>query len=150
MKKCKDCHKTKPLSEFYVHHGMKDGHLNKCKECTKSHVKKNRSDNIDYYREFDRKRGNLPHRVEARRNYRKTESGKEALNRGSAAYIKRNPLKRAAHNSVSNAIRDGKMKKGPCKVCGETEGVHGHHDDYSKPLSVRWLCHTHHRAEHKF
>ena len=149
MKNCKDCHKIKPLSEFYIHPGMKDGHLNKCKECTKSHVKKNREDNIDYYREFDRNRGNLPHRVEARRNYGKTEAGKAALNRGKSAYIKRNPIKTAARYAVNNAIRDGKMKKGPCEVCGTTEGIHGHHDDYSKPLSVRWLCHRHHRAEHK-
>jgi len=34
-KKCFKCNQVKPLIYFYKHTGMKDGHLNKCKTCTR-------------------------------------------------------------------------------------------------------------------
>lgn len=46
MKPCIACNKIKPLDEFYLQKGMKDGHLNKCKECCKSQDKYRRENNI--------------------------------------------------------------------------------------------------------
>jgi len=56
----------------------------------------------------------------------------------------------ACNRAVGNAIRDGRLNRGPCEVCGSRESVEGHHEDYSKPLDVRWLCREHHKALHAF
>jgi hypothetical protein len=42
------------------------------------------------------------------------------------------------------ALETGGIVRGPCAVCGIEEGVEGHHEDYSKPLEVKWLCPVHH------
>ncbi len=57
-------------------------------------------------------------------------------------------LKQVAHWTVSNAIRSGRLIPQPCEVCGSTKNIHAHHDDYTKPLIVRWLCLHHHHDEH--
>jgi len=36
----------------------------------------------------------------------------------------------------------------PCTVCGAMKSE-AHHEDYSKPLEVTWLCRTCHKAEHR-
>lgn len=148
MKKCTKCGETKGREEFYRHARMADGLLSKCKTCTKRDVRENRARNIEYYREYDRARANLPHRVEARAAYAQTPEGRAANNRANRAYLERNPVKRAAHIATGNAIRDGRLIREPCEVCGEVD-AQAHHDDYSKPLDVRWLCTTHHAEWHK-
>lgn len=72
---------------------------------------------------------------------------------GSAAYNKRwksrNQEKARAHKIVETRLRYGKLSKQPCERCGATDLVHAHHDDYSKPLEVMWLCPLHHKERHR-
>lgn len=51
------------------------------------------------------------------------------------------------HMQVHRAKKAGRLVSQPCEVCGQQK-VDAHHDDYSKPLTVRWLCRLHHRAHH--
>ena len=62
-------------------------------------------------------------------------------------YRDKNPEKHRAHLAMRNAIRSGILVRKPCEVCGSNK-TEGHHDDYSSPLSVRWLCKKHHLEAH--
>lgn len=65
-----------------------------------------------------------------------------------AKYRIAHPTKHAAHMAVLNAVKRGDLQRGVCEVCGSSS-VEGHHDDYDKPLVVRWLCSKHHREHHR-
>lgn len=150
-KVCFKCGVEKPLADFYKHPQMPDGHVNKCKECNKKDVRENRSSKIDYYREFDKKRNKLPHRVLKAKLYAKTEVGKKNHTESIKRYRANNPNKHKAHSAVNNAVRDGKLKKPSlCEHCGVKGVLHGHHHSYEEIhwLSVEWLCPKCHAKEH--
>ena len=130
-KQCFKCETVKPLEDFYKHPKMADGRVGKCKECNKADVRENRSAKVDYYREYDRQRGSRQPK-----EYQKQ-------------YRKRNVMKYASHILVGNSIRDGKLTPMPCEICGTSDRIHAHHDDYAFPLAVRWLCAAHHSQWHK-
>ena len=53
-----------------------------------------------------------------------------------------------ARATVNNAIKAKKIVKGVCEICGTDKKVHAHHNDYAKPLEIRWLCFYHHKEAH--
>lgn len=133
MKTCFKCLQSLPLEAFYKHSRMRDGHLNKCKACTKADALAHRLKNLEEYRSYDRMRASMPHRVKQR-----TRIAKE--------YQAKYPERRAANNAVNNAVRDGRLRKQLCWVCGAK--ALAHHPDYSRPLDVVWLCQPHHKQTH--
>lgn len=150
MKLCRECNTQKSLSEFYKHAAMSDGHLNKCIPCVKSRVSKHREANLETIREYDKNRSKEPHRVQARKAYAQTDTGKLVKKKSMDAYRKRHPMAYAAHIVTRNAVRDGKLIPASCcSVCSSTEKIEGHHDDYTKPLDVRWLCERCHKSWHR-
>lgn len=134
LKECFKCKKVKPINEFYKHPKMGDGHLGKCKECTKKDVSSNYADNREQYAEYEKKRFQDKKRKEATIVYQRNRRA-------------RNPEKYKANNEVGNALRDCRLKEEPCEVCGDLV-VEAHHEDYSKPLDVNWLCRKHHLERH--
>jgi hypothetical protein len=150
MKVCKSCSIEKPLLDFYKNHSMSDGHLNHCIPCVKSRIKKHREVNLEKIREYDRKRGKQPHRIEAVIRYQKTEAGKIVRRKSQIAYRERYPMKYAAHLIFNKAKCDGLISKASnCSICNSDKKVEGHHDDYTKPLDVRWLCKKCHDEWHR-
>ena len=134
-KECFKCKAVKPLEEFYKHAQMADGHLNKCRECTKKDARDHREKNLEQIREYDRKRGKLPERV--KKNIEVSKKWRNADRRRSAA-----------HNAVARALRSGQLIPIPCERCGDENSL-AHHEDYDKPLDVVWLCHPCHKKRHK-
>lgn len=117
MKTCFKCGQTKPLSEFYAHKEMLDGHLNKCKECTKRDVSTHRKEH--------------PH---------------ACLQTRIRTHQKR-PSKASARRVVEAALAAGVIVKPElCQHCGTVNEdhrqwkLHAHHDDHSQPLDVKFLC----------
>lgn len=149
-KQCFKCKVVKPLEEFYKHPLMADGRVNKCKECNKQDVRQNREKKIDYYREYDKKRANIPKRIVGRKEYASSESGRHSHQKSTQTYANKYPYKRLAHQAINNAIKDGRLvAPEKCEDCGLLTPLHGHHDDYSKPYDVRWLCQFCHSKWHR-
>lgn len=83
---------------------------------------------------------------EGHKRYLKTEAGKAHLRR--YRLTPERQRKNAARDFTRAAIKLGILVPQPCEVCGVTK-VHAHHDDYGKPLEIRWLCQTHHTELHR-
>ena len=75
------------------------------------------------------------------------EYERERLRRRREAGWKEDPIKKRARNAIAGAIRYGRLSRPPCEVCGDTP-AQAHHDDYERPLDVRWLCRLHHERVH--
>ena len=93
--------------------------------------------------------------AESQKKYKRTEKGKlaqkkyyfsQAKKDESKKWQQRNRLKHNVHNIVYNATKSGKLLKQNCEVCGK-KNAFAHHDDYSQPLEVRWLCNYHHSGQ---
>lgn len=127
FKACTKCGQQKSAVDFYAKHAA-------CKECTKARVRCHYAANREKLSEYERERSQRPERKAwALANQRKMRA--------------RHPEKYKARRAVGNAVRDGRLKRMPCESCGSLR-VQAHHEDYSRPLDVKWLCFSCHRAEH--
>ncbi len=125
---CTKCGRAWSADAFYV------SRPRRCIECVKAMVAKHRKRNIKAIRAYDVER------------YQQHEHRREQTQQTWREWCQKYPERRAAHVAVGNAIRDGRLARQPCHICGKK--AHAHHPDYSKPLEVVWLCPVHHKAAH--
>ncbi len=76
------------------------------------------------------------------------EKNREKVLAAARTWKQRNKHKTRAHATVARALKSGKLERGPCDVCGESI-AEAHHEDYTAPLDVRWLCRQHHLEHHR-
>ena len=120
VKECLGCSETMPVEMFYKSsHGAFQA---RCKAC------------------FNKKTSYVA-RGYSRNTLKKRHASKK--------WRIENRDKTRAHNKLNGAILRGDITRPDiCERCEEYKPVHGHHEDYSKPLVVIWLCRGCHTNEH--
>jgi translation elongation factor EF-G len=170
MKTCIKCDESKDLDLFprYKNRRKEWSYTNVCKVCTKLYYKdKHYEANKDDYLERSRKQKeeNREGYLEYMRNY--YAENKEELREKSKEYRSSNreksnerykkysateegTIKNKARKKIKTALRNGSMvRPNVCESCGKELFVEAHHEDYSKPLDVNWLCKSCHWEHHK-
>jgi len=125
-KKCSGCKQEKTIDNFYKDKGRVSGYNNYCKPC------KNLIN-----RKSDKKTGNNKRWI--MENYERS--------RGYERGLEKDPRKSRARRTAQRAVKNGHLRRMPCLICDDPNS-HAHHEDYSKPLDVVWLCTIHHVERH--
>lgn len=139
MKQCSCCREHKTLDQFYSDKRTPDGRKSQCKSCHTStnirtrNLDKKRSANAAY---MARARAADPEKFQSRER--------------EASCLRPVDAKVHARAELNNAVKRGSVTKpSTCSSCGQAVRVTGHHEDYAKPLDVRWLCYSCHGKEHR-
>lgn len=138
---CADCSETLPITAFpFAYPGLR---RRQCKPCFKKRdtlrKHRNRSVDVEAFREKER--------VLNRKKYlmHRDENIKRLVKQG-------NSPKGKARRLLRDAVISGTITKPKtCSNCSKVvpaNRIHGHHEDYSKPLSVHWLCAVCHANVH--
>lgn len=109
-KTCGSCGEAKGRDEFFSARGCSDGLQKRCKQCQKQYIAT-------------------------------LNDGTKYISRAALEHKARYPKKAKAREMLCNAVSRGIISRPQhCEDCGCAADLHGHHDDYCKPLDVRWLC----------
>lgn len=164
-KKCYKCKETKPRECFLRSSRIKDGMRGECRDCGRE-IKKAQNKYSLLSPERKKKIKSRP----AYLRYRQSEKYKVSQREKHKQRIKKRmqedpvfrekmllkmkqklqgsktPEKVRARRKLGKAVKAGKIQRQPCP-CGNPKS-HGHHEDYSKPLEVTWLCASCHGKLH--
>lgn len=148
-----------PVELFSIDRRSKDGLQARCKDCNREYYRRNEESIRENKREHHRNNARelnskarvryAVHREEYRARTRKRNADHAVERREYARnYKKSNEQRNIAHYTLKNAVRSGALLREPCWVCG-SEKTQGHHEDYSQPLKVWWLCQSCHLRLHE-
>lgn len=139
-KMCSTCKTEKQASEFYGDKRTSDGLKSQCKNChnSTSMLTRDPENHRDANRKWMR---------ESR--YRSRPGVRER--RRLSSQTKSETIEFRARVLVGRAVDRGVLERPDhCPECGQSElGIHAHHEDYTKPLDVVWLCSECHGKRHR-
>ena len=143
-KRCTNCFEEKDLEEFHKRKSGLYGRHAECKICLCLRMKKQKKTWDELKRQ--NRRDNESSRRKAIRfiiDYAR-KVGQESLNKDRFSEYKKhcsNFIKRKARLFLNTAVQKGWVVKPLfCSKCNSKGIIHGHHEDYSDPLTVIWLC----------
>lgn len=147
--KCASCLNELPNKAFNFIANCVSGIDSMCRECRMKRDAADRARNIKAVREYHLNYylSNNEAIVKKKSAYDKTEAGKRARRVANENRKRNHPEKYKAKRIFDSAVKVGKVKRKPCEECGNLKSE-GHHEDYSKPLDVIWLCRLHHMVRH--
>jgi hypothetical protein len=151
MKTCTNCAEEKSSLEFYRDSSRKDGRNGTCKICSNAYSKKYCENNPKKVAKIKKKwrKNNLE---KSRKNNREYNArNPKSASAASKRYAEANPEKAKIHRIVKKAIENGILiRPDVCEICETRHNrIHGHHEDYNKPLEVIWMCPICHSARHE-
>lgn len=130
-KRCFECKRVLPRSEFLSDCTKHDGLKGRCKACHGSYRRR--------------------HRREQRQAGNRLLGDAESLRRLKEADAA-DPQRVRCRKLVADAKKSGRLTPEDCSRCGALHSSdapsHAHHEDYSKPMEVEWLCASCHGKEH--
>lgn len=145
-KYCKTCNTYKLFSEFSPHRNGSHNLYSSCKDCHSKQVLKR------YHKLNEDPEYNKKILEEARLRSQEARLDPLYVRPSNKKYVIRNnnknPEKLKARQAIDRGTRNGSIAKLPCVICGDIQSE-GHHEDYSKPLEVIWLCRIHHMEIHR-
>lgn len=149
-KVCTSCAESKPIDDFYFHRRKNRNpyRVSVCKACHHQMTQAWRSKHVDAARTSNRNYAERNADKIAAKSRRQRELIPEIVAGWKERYRQNNPQKIRAKNIVSAAKASGKLVPGNCADCGNLK-TEAHHEDYSKPLEVIWLCHRCHMKRHR-
>jgi len=135
MKECKDCKSEKPLNDFNRNGKYRASY---CKDCHYKRYMKwvitNRKINIKNCKKWRQENKEKWSKI-LRTQYKKQH--------------KLDPHKLNSRSALQYAVTTRRViKRNSCEIC-HNGPTHGHHEDYSKPLEVIWLCQNCHKSLHQ-
>lgn len=161
---CNNCQTKKGIKEFYKSKCSGTGRTSQCKECIKSKMRiyhhKNKEarhayKNAWYEKNTERARRQIYEWKKENPMYMKQwhQQNKDKNNNNIKAWHKRHPHYVKCHKEYRLAVRTGKLiRPDNCMICNKEGKIEGHHHDYSKPLTVVWVCkkcHSDIHAKHR-
>lgn len=149
---CTQCGQEKLLSCFGKRHNRPIGYVSYCRKCDADkktelrkdpeYMEKVRARQRKYYSKAENKE-----RVSKYRNRPEIKEKLKLCERLRNLTLKER-IKNKARKAVKYALSKGSLKRLPCSVCGSTDDIQAHHEDYLKLLEVVFLCRTHHMERH--